>query len=363
MYTATGASYRLSIAGVKLRMQDPYPFSRPLSLGDLLDRTFRVYRARFGVLTLTAALLLVPIGLVSGVLTGEFMVGYIDFIEGLTTSSASGSDALLGEMAIPAAGFAGVMILLAIVSMVSNGLVSLAATCHAVELLHGEKLSLWQGLKGALVRFLPFVGMFMVRGFSMTLSALAMLLLVGLVVVLVVAVVGGAAVLLGDAVSSDVGVVGMIGFVILACSGYIVALAAVFAPVVYLGARWIVAVPGLIAEQKGPLESLGRSWHLTAKNVWRCIGYAVLLSILNLVVITIPVTIIQQVLGLLVPFSPAIVLAISGALSSIFNVLWQPLYATAIVLLYFDLRVRREDYDLLLRVQQLEAEVDSSAAR
>ena len=55
-------------------MQDTYPFSRPLSLGDLLDRTFRVYRARFGVLTLTAAVLLVPVGLITGALTGQFMI-------------------------------------------------------------------------------------------------------------------------------------------------------------------------------------------------------------------------------------------------------------------------------------------------
>jgi hypothetical protein len=342
-------------------MQDPYPFSRPLGLGDLLDRTFRVYRARFGVLTLTAAVLLVPIGLVSGVLTGQFMVSYVDFVEGLATSPASDPEAMLGEVAMSAAGFAGVTVLLAVVGMVGTGLVSLAATRHAVALLQSEELSVWQGLQGALSRFLPFVGMFVVRGISMVLAALTVFLFVGFVAFLVIAVIGGAAVLLGDAVSSDAGIVGMIGLVILACSGYVVALALVFAPVVYLGARWIVAVPGLVAEQKGPLESLGRSWRLTVKNVWRSIGYAILLSILNLAVITIPVSIIQQVLGLLFPFSPAIILAISGALSSIFNVLWQPLYACAIVLLYFDLRVRRENYDLEIRVRQLEAEVDSRA--
>ena len=343
-------------------MQDTYPFSRPLSLGDLLDRTFRVYRARFGVLTLTAAVLLVPVGLITGALTGQFMISYVDFLEGLTTRSVSGAEVLFNEMALPAAGFVSVTMLLAVVGIVSNGLVSLAATRHVVDFLQGEDLSFWQGLQAAVSRLLPFLGMFLVRGFAMGVAALTVFLIVGIALFLVIAVIGGAAVILGDIVSPDAGVVGMIGFVILACCGYVVALAVVFAPIVFLGARWIVAVPSLVAEQRGSVESLRRSWNLTAKNVWRCIGYALLLSILNLVVITIPVSIIQQLLGLLVPFSPSIILAISGALSSIFSVLWQPLYSAAIVLLYFDLRVRREDYDLLVRVQQLEAEVSGGAA-
>jgi hypothetical protein len=48
---------------------------------------------------------------------------------------------------------------------------------------------------------------------------------------------------------------------------------------------------------------------------------------------------------------------VSSGLGIIGGVLWAPLAAVAVVLLYYDLRVRKESYDLALRVERLEAEV------
>ncbi|MDE0072351.1 MAG: hypothetical protein OXO48_21755 [Caldilineaceae bacterium] len=47
-----------------------FPLSGPMSVGDLLDRAFRLYRARFGVFLPTAAIFLVPAAVFS-ILFGE----------------------------------------------------------------------------------------------------------------------------------------------------------------------------------------------------------------------------------------------------------------------------------------------------
>jgi hypothetical protein len=87
-------------------------------------------------------------------------------------------------------------------------------------------------------------------------------------------------------------------------------------------------------------------------------GYLVLLGILSWIVTTLPLTIIQFVLTAALPLDNiGLVSGISAGLSSIFTVLWQPLNVAAVVLLYYDLRVRKEGYDLALRVERLEAEV------
>jgi membrane-anchored glycerophosphoryl diester phosphodiesterase (GDPDase) len=117
-------------------------------------------------------------------------------------------------------------------------------------------------------------------------------------------------------------------------------------------------------EQLGPIEALRRSWQLTNRHVWRSVGYVVLLSILSAIVISLPLSVLQQFFLALTPFPMEVTFAISSAVGSIFSVIWQPLYAAGVVLLYYDLRVRQESYDLALRVEQLEVELrDESPQR
>jgi membrane-anchored glycerophosphoryl diester phosphodiesterase (GDPDase) len=132
----------------------------------------------------------------------------------------------------------------------------------------------------------------------------------------------------------------------------------VLLPFLYLSSRWIAAAPGLMVQDYGATEALRRSWQLSRGQVWRCMGYRVLLVLLMGLVITAPLTILQQVMLIVLPTSAVgVVTALSTALSAIVNVVWQPFYVGALVLLYFDLRVRQEGYDLALQVEQLEAEL------
>ena len=132
-------------------------------------------------------------------------------------------------------------------------------------------------------------------------------------------------------------------------------------PILYLSARWIVAVPGIVAQRLGPIESLRRSWYLTKGHIWRAIGYTVLLYLLNFVIYAIPSAVIQQVFAIFAPPEMLTwVFGLSSTLGTLFTIIWQPFYVAALLLFYYDLRVRKEGYDLSLRIKQLESELQSS---
>jgi hypothetical protein len=88
------------------------------------------------------------------------------------------------------------------------------------------------------------------------------------------------------------------------------------------------------------------------------LGYLFLLGFFNFVVLGLPIGVVQMLMTFFLPAQlagPATGLVMG--LSYFMNILWYPLMVLAMVLLYFDLRVRTESYDLDLRISQLEADV------
>lgn len=72
------------------RMQRNYsllPLTGPLTVGDLLDRAFRLYRSRFGLFLLTGAVLIAPIAIVSGIFLARFFANYMQTLDMLMPSS------------------------------------------------------------------------------------------------------------------------------------------------------------------------------------------------------------------------------------------------------------------------------------
>lgn len=339
-------------------MANRLPISGPLGLGDLLDRAFRLYRARFGLFLLTAAVFLVPFSVISGLLSGQFLTSYMDALGVIIAAPDAVPDSILFDMMGTFGSFVGGMMLLGIIGLLLNGLVTLALTGQSIAVLHDTPLTLGQSIRQGLRRLGAFVWMTVVQVVLMFLATLAVLIPFFVLVSLIILVgtsVGGTFFEGGDNMAAA------IGAVIAIICGYIFALVIVFLPIVYLSARWIVATPALLGEGLGAIEALRRSWRLTKKQVWRTVGYLVLLFIITAFVISLPVGVFQQILlAVLPPSQMAMATAISTAISSLFSVVWSPFYTCAVVLLYYDLRVRAESYDLDLRVQQLEAELSDS---
>jgi hypothetical protein len=108
----------------------------------------------------------------------------------------------------------------------------------------------------------------------------------------------------------------------------------------------------LIVEDRGALESLGRSWTLTSGHWWRV---ATILTVLVIVVVAL--FLFVGIIAGIVAATMGSTSAISGILiqliSVLGNTLISPLYAAVLVTIYYDLKLRKEGADLAGRVNAL----------
>ena len=125
--------------------------------------------------------------------------------------------------------------------------------------------------------------------------------------------------------------------------------------------RWSLAIPVVMLEGRSPLASLGRSWQLVRGSSWRVFGISLLVQL----VAGIASAIIQT------PFALAgggsfftaatahpsatgsVIAAVGGIIASAVTA---PLSAGAVVLLYADLRMRKEGMDIVLQAAAASAE-------
>jgi hypothetical protein len=121
--------------------------------------------------------------------------------------------------------------------------------------------------------------------------------------------------------------------------------ATVFAVIV--GIRWSLAIPVVILERRGPLASLGRSWQLVRGSAWRVFGITLLASLiagLISVAIKMPFEFMggASTLGG-TQLHPTITATLTSGVGGIIaSALTTPLTAAVSVLLYADLRMRKE---------------------
>lgn len=334
------------------------PITGPLSLGDLLDRAFRIYRARFGILLLTAAIFFVPLGIISGIISGTMMTGYIGLFTTLLRNAGSPPDSsILNTLQANNSRFIGLSYLLVLLGLLFNGLVTLALTNQVIATLHQRELSLWGGIRVGLRRFFAYLGLAIIKYAGIFLATMGVALGLGCIFFVLILGVGGFASLGAGGANSNAGAIAVVIGIIIGIILYLVAFMLLFSPFFYLTARWVAATPGLVDQTWGPIEALEKSWALTKGQTWRCIGYVLLLGLLYGIVYVGLISVAFSSAALVYRTSTTASIAIYAAVNAILPVLWQPLSTAAIVLLYYDLRVRQEGYDLNLRVQELEAEI------
>ena len=334
--------------------QSPLSLTGPLTVGDLLDRAFRLYRARFGLFLLTVAVFIIPVAIMSGLFMGSFFGNYMRTLE-LLMREPPGPDfdpfSFLFELF---GGFYGGILILTLLSVAATAIVNLSLTAQSIDALHGGGLSLIAGIRRGLRRFWPYIGMMIVQWAAIFAATIAMMTPLFLAIVALAA--GGA--LFGENLwetSDAAGIISAVGLVGLVMCGYILFLMLALVPTIYLSARWLAAPAALVAEGTGPIDSLRRSWRLSRGNVLRMVGYVVLLYILMAIVLYVPAAVLQGVIAIVLPTNAIeLTLGLSTALSSLFSIIGTPFYIGAVVLLYYDLRIRNESYDLELRVADLE---------
>lgn len=256
---------------------------RPLRLGEILDRTFTLYRTRF---VLFIGLLAIP-----RLISLAFGLAQIWLAHGFVTIDRYGR-----TQVVPQTGSGVLLSLLGVAVGIVVYSLAQGSTVHAVsELYLGRGASIAASLKRAWGNLGSLFGVVVLNGMA--------------------------------------AVVGLVCLVI---------------PGIYIACRLLVCVPAAMIERRGPRESLSRSWDLTRGYAGRpfvlYLLYFVLFFAIGLVA-EVPISLMAQRAN----GDPQILresMALNLIVNTVLSVLIEPILLIGASVFYFDLRVRKEAFDL-----------------
>jgi hypothetical protein len=269
------------------------PGAQPRAISELLDATFSLYRRNFQVLAGVAVLIVIP-GLVISLISGSYRANPFTVLQQVVSNT--NNPAALQQLnqtqqnVINSPLYPLSFLLEFLIIPFSVGALYQAA----VMLAMGRPATIGSVLSATLRRYFALFGL---------------IFLIGLVVV------GGILII-------------------------------TIPVVIWVVIRWSVATPALFAEELGPARALGRSWQLVSGEWWRTLGILLVVGIMT--------SVIQSVLGLLFGGLAAVLpgldsdlhAALSTSATQLVSAVVTPLLPIAVTLLYFDMRVRKEGYDL-----------------
>jgi hypothetical protein len=264
------------------------PALRPLSVSDLIDETFQIYRKNFLFLISIGAVLMVPMAV-------------IEVFQQVAVQERGTSDFgfFIGSTVL--VGFVRYIVYLGVLS----------AMIYAVsEIRMGRKPSVSEAYSNGMERFPAMVGV-----------GLLFLLLIVLISVTIIGI-----------------------------------------PVaIYLSVCWLLAFHVTVLENKGGWSSLARSRDLIKGQWWRVLGITVLVYMIVYVV-----DLVFSIPGLAFGFSSAFsdagtsFRATTSAVGTIFGavgtIVTGPIIYIAWLMLYYDLRARKEGLDLEMMANQLDSD-------
>lgn len=259
---------------------------RPMPIGDLLDTAFRLYRAHFTRFLTLTAVVLIPITMVR-----------------LLLLSSPNANQLLDN--------AQTTFLLP--------LISAALTSAGARIYANETFSLRQAYRAGARRYL---------------SAFGAVFLQGLLIILPIVILGGC---LLFAVSTNG-----------ASSPLIWVVFSLAIPlVVFVLTKYAVTLPAIMVEGIGAGAGMSRSWLLTKKRFWHVASVIVATTLLTLVLSELPALSVSYIAGTASAGSPALwPSALQIVLAQLGQMITLPLQYLVPVMLYYDLRIRNEGYDI-----------------
>ncbi|MCU0492302.1 MAG: glycerophosphoryl diester phosphodiesterase membrane domain-containing protein [Chloroflexaceae bacterium] len=328
-------------------MISPLPNLRPMSLGDLLDATFRLFRNNFLTFIGIAALMQLPFILL------QLVLGFA-FNQQVATDIFRLADELPGFD--PGTDSFGTLPLAGMFAFIGFTLVlALFQAFVILPLINGA-------LANAVSRRFLNQDVGIIGAYNLGAGRIISVIVTNLIVALLGGLVGG--VLIGGFVfvifaisavlasSGDSGSGALLG--VLAFFGTFAALIVLLLLISFVFVRFIFVTQAAVLEGKGPIEALGRSWRLLTGSYWRVLGIVVLIFILLYILVAIPTSIASFAIGLIFSRPEDFVLqqTLSGVISYSTQILVLPFQLVAYTLLYYDLRVRKEGFDMQMMAEQ-----------
>lgn len=142
--------------------------------------------------------------------------------------------------------------------------------------------------------------------------------------------------------------IGTVLYFIIVCIGGIV----LIIPGVYLGNAFVFFAHNVIIEDDGPWNAIKRSKELTKGSWWRCLGILLLTGVLVLLISVLPRIAIESLGALIIELSGSefIISFVNNMIGLCAACLFQPLFMIGMTLLYYDLKICKENIDLQVAV-------------
>ncbi|MBV8444590.1 MAG: hypothetical protein JOZ92_01605 [Candidatus Dormibacteraeota bacterium] len=294
---------------------------RALSLGELLDAVFSLYRRNFILIAAISAVVQIPYALLSTLLLE--VTGVASLVSNSSGFSVSANGTLTQTQLNQLYGLLGVDLALALVTTLIVLPLATAATTRAVSDRYLDApATLGTSYRAAGERFWALV------------AQSAILFGAGIVLF----VLGGAVVLAGALLGSGgllLDVVGVLAVVALALFVYV---------------RTSLAAPAIVLEHLSGWQGLVRSWRLVEGFSWRIFGIRLLLGVITVIISGIVVALLSVAGSGLDLSGRFIVNEIAGAFAAVFV---SPITYIAVTLLYYDTRIRKEGFDIEMLARSL----------
>ncbi len=287
-----------------------------MPLSELLDELFRVYRKHFTVIAGVSLLLVLP-GLLTNLLSGAYRVNVLSLMVNLIAHGGNPAAVQTFQQGLPlvdpAWNTVGSLVNFALVPFTLGAVYQAAGAA-----IRGEPVTIGYVFGATAARYWPLWGLALL--FVLAVVAFVILYLVFLFVT-------GAFGLL-------------VGWIIFIPLGF------------WIGIRLVISVPALLVEGIGPVRAIRRSWDLVRGSWWRSFGILLVTVILELVLYLVFLAFFQAVAAIVPGVGDDLRSALSAVGTTLVSALIGPLAAIVVTLLYFDLRVRTEGYDLDQLAQQ-----------
>ena len=258
----------------------PYtPQLRPLSIGEILDAGFKLFRNRFATLMGCVLIPFVPLTILGTILVASADENAFD----VNAPASDSGSALVANL----------------IDNIVSGAAAAVAIAACFRVISGAYLGERTGV-GSSLRY----GLSRLPALIVAYIAMYIAVAIGLVLILV--------------------------------------------PGIFLAVKWSMTFAVIVAERAGPFRAMGRSWTLTRGHWWRTFGTLAVVGLLAFVLTVVLFAAFGAFIATSDSISELTVAVLTVLISVVVLTATYPLVAAIVAVLYYDLRVRTEGFDLQL---------------
>jgi hypothetical protein len=296
-----------------------------MSVGEWLDATFTLYRRNFALIASISAVVQIPYALLTWLLFE--LTGVATFVRS-PFASLGGQSITQAQAQQLVNSYLGILVVtlgLLLLSLLIVVPLGEAATTRAVSDRYLDR---------------PSSLLFAYRAAWRRLGAL-----IAMILILIVVYAGSLAVvilftaLLGAAGAGGLGAL----LAVIAFLGLIPVLIMIYV-------RTVVAVPAIVLERVSGWGGLKRSWQLIGGRFWPTFGRMLLLVLITSIISGVVSTIFQVPGNLIAPNNSFVFQQVAGAIAAVFV---GPITFIGVTLLYYDIRIRKEGFDIEMLARSL----------